>query len=142
MLRKIVLIFLSFLLVSCGPIYRTDYEYSPPSSSQGRVCANNCLLAKQYCESRIRQCNNQCLDNEQTCRMSENLVNATMSLLKKNDPNKKNVKSDYSSNCVNQRYSCERNCQEDCTSNYNICHQNCGGKVLTHRKCEMFCEEN
>lgn len=41
--------FAAFVLVGCGPQYRTYTSYHPPGDNDGRQCVNTCLDRKSLC---------------------------------------------------------------------------------------------
>ena len=113
-------IVLAMLLVSCGPVYRTTYDYTPPPTAEGKTCAVQCEtirmqceqiedLKKEQCEFRARIDHERCLE-----------------------------KSGSSTRCSRDTCSVDR---EACVSRYNSCYRTCGGTVAEDRACVSGCDE-
>lgn len=135
------------LLASCGPPqpqYRTDYELIAPSSSTGKMCANNCLLAQTNCRQ-------SCQLQEQSCRQIEQLQQENNYLqerreydeyvqsrtregkrIKRSPPSRHGGFSSFSQCDTLQ-------CEAQCDQSFNICYGNCGGKVIPHTICVENC---
>ncbi len=112
--------FISFLLilnlVSCGPVYTTEYEILPPGNEFGAMCANNCLLLKANCE-------NYCVDRENQTRLIKKLA-------KKNGETKFLDEFRFTSG--------NDSCSRRCTIDYHTCHTNCGGSIITHTRTNTY----
>jgi len=122
------------LLAACGPQLATQYEIVPPPSDSGRYCANNCLIMKDQCEQNCWAQKNNC---EQQNRIDGHLDYLTY-MASRNMDNKpiKKGPDDFRGNNW-----CEADsCLMRCTQNFNVCHTNCGGKVIPHTYCTAFCE--
>ena len=134
-------LFILFLLVfslgslsACSPVYKTEYQFTPPETAEGIACANNCLDA-------LHSCTGSCQSKETECRYIEDLKSELeyqlyireQSLLKKAVERKR-------SSFTNYRH-CNTGCKKQCQSSQRICHSNCGGGVAKHRYCSAFCDE-
>ncbi len=126
---------LLFLLTACGPMYQTDYQMVPPDSQEGRLCANNCLLANQVCEQQCRTTGQQCRQNEDLRAENEYLRERNEALAKGKQP-----KDDSYYSRINH-FACadDDECTESCQAHYRICHTNCGGQAIPHTYCVAFC---
>ena len=49
------------LMTSCAPEQKTVYQYSPPTSPQGRACVDECKQAHNVCESLCVKESPQCI---------------------------------------------------------------------------------
>lgn len=95
------------VLSACGPIY----DYTPPESPEGRVCAAQCVNTKSYCEqaehSRYQQCQanyNLGQQNYQSCKAAGGTFCSSPSI------------------CLGPNtYRCDEN--------YRACFSACGGKI-------------
>ncbi len=47
-MHKYLLLPLLFL-TACGPVYNTEYTLTPPTSAQGKQCANQCFYTRGGC---------------------------------------------------------------------------------------------
>lgn len=104
-------------LSACGPIYKTNYSYMPPKSSQGMMCITNCTSAQTNCEQleelKKENCEHQSEIEYQLC---------------------KNSGDKY---CIHK--SCYSSEYGRCRSKFNECYQSCGGTVTTQQVCTAFC---
>jgi hypothetical protein len=46
----IVLVLGCYFNVGCGPIYRTNYSFTPPKTPEGKVCASQCDSTQLHCK--------------------------------------------------------------------------------------------
>lgn len=132
---RMVFIALLAALTACGPVLTTEFEIVPPPTEQGRMCANNCLMMKDNCER-------DCWDQRQSCEQM-NQVQSSLQYLSyvaaRNSEGKplKRSADDFSGG----RYCSADECLQHCVQNYNVCHTNCGGKVIPHTFCTAFCDQ-
>lgn len=120
----------STLMTACGPVYSTSYSFVPPQSHRGRRCVNRCIPQKSVCQ-------NNCSMLKQACHMQANAIaepayQAYLTQMRKQGaaPNRTiRYFADYSS--------CRDRC--GCQANYNQCYTNCGGQIVPHTVCTMFC---
>lgn len=120
----------SVLMSACGPVYSTSYSYVPPKSYRGRMCLNQCLSQKSMCQ-------NNCSMLKQSCHMQANAMaepayHAYLHQMKRQGKTPwRNISyfADYSS--------CRDNC--GCQGNYRQCYTSCGGRIIPHTVCTMFC---
>jgi hypothetical protein len=130
----ILLLGLIMPLGGCGPQFTTEYEIVPPASDTGRMCANNCLLVKDQCEHSCWSQQQQC---EQMSTLQENLD--YMTYVAGRQAAGAPIKRDRSSF---NSYRCDSGgCLDRCTQNFNVCHTNCGGRIIPHTYCTAFCDE-
>ena len=120
-------------LVSCGPIYKTVYTFTPPLSTQGKFCANQCEQIRQGCRTN-------CLLKQQIC-LSEAKQEAQIDFdayveerkqLKR--PLKKGLGDFYHPSCRLD------SCEDDCDADHRACFTNCGGRIDAATVCIAFCE--
>lgn len=120
----------TFLLLSCGPIYETQYRYTPPADAQGRACIAQCEVGKSQCrinadlraENRQLRCEREARDDFERCLTVQGA-----------DPEK--------SHC--QRRICSLSSsgsdQDQCESDHRVCFQGCGGVVSSQQVCSFNC---
>jgi len=124
------------LLTSCSPKYQTSYDIIPPPTHSGRICANTCLLAKTNCEQT-------CDLQQMTCRERERLESQDdyqRYVVIQGAAGRPVVRSQRN---FTRYYDCSSNaCMSNCTNTYHLCHSNCGGQVIPHSTCAMFCPDN
>lgn len=112
---------------ACVPIYRTDYDFTPPADRIGRLCAAECDVGRRACrvdarshaQAQLKQCQAQAQQDYQNC------LTAT------DDPQQR-------------RYCYLRECDahadySSCDTTYRSCFGGCGGAVIKVRKCVLNC---
>lgn len=129
-MRAILLVVAGLMLVSCGPIYQTEYRYTPPADSQGRACVAHCDVGKSQCritadlraENRQLRCERESAQDFERCLTTQGA-----------DPEK--------SRC--QRRICsESSASSDravCEDDHRVCFQGCGGVVDSTQVCTFNC---
>lgn len=131
---KFWLLGLLFITTACGPVYTTDYQLIAPRTEQGRMCANNCMLASQNCKLTCQNSNLQC---EQTAR-----YRARSKFLEyKNDRLAAGKEVKRSEDSFYHTYDCGTSeCDENCDAMMHSCYTTCGGQVVPHTYCSAFCK--
>lgn len=130
--RYFTLITILLFLSGCGPVYKTEYTYQPPRTDVGKMCATQCMQAKnnsqQLCEMR-----------NQTCEMTAK-QNATIQYLEYKESQRAAGKPIKKSEIdFDDSYLCDSSC--DGTNDYNQCYQTCGGVVTSYQVCTAFCKQ-
>ena len=95
----------------CGPTI--VYDFVPPESPEGRLCAAQCSNTKVYCETTARAIHQSC---ESSYQMAVQSYNACKEAGRKHCL--------YPSACYYSGGS-------DCAANYRACFTLCGGRVQT-----------
>lgn len=128
--RVTMLLSVLTLVSACGPIYKTTYTYDPPDAWSGRKCVNRCLAVQSRCKIACRRSNQACIANAQ----DEGAFRYRQYARKQRRAGKKIVlgPGDFT-----DTQACHESC--GCGTNYRECYLNCGGKVITHRRCVAFC---
>ena len=114
-------------LTGCGPMYQTEYIYTPPKSQTGNACVFQCENSKQQCqqiqEMRSEDCERRAEYDYQRC---EDRIY---------DREGRDAKW----------YECSReSCTADverCEATYRSCYQSCGGKVEAQTRCVSNCDQ-
>lgn len=124
----------AFFLSACGPIYETQYQIVSPRTMEGRMCANNCLLAQTNCQQHCQMASQQCEYTERL-EAENDYLRYVEERRRKGREIKRSEESFYSG------YACDDDdCVEQCAGNYHLCHTNCGGQVIATTVCTAFCE--
>ena len=119
---------------ACGPVYKTEYSFTAPSTQAGKTCANQCLDARQSCY-------NLCNNNEQECRDKAALDAKLAYLEYANTRLLSNKEIDRNlSSFENYSHCAAKSCEAQCADSHRICHVNCGGGVLEKTYCTSFCD--
>ena len=127
---------LAFLAVgfnACGPVFKTNYTYIPPKTSQGQACVFQCQNTQQHCEQLEEMRYERCLDRNEAdyyrCLRDQRYVY-----------NYKKGRQECVENCYCSRGYCSRD-EERCGEQYRGCYQTCGGEVLAETICVSNCEQ-
>lgn len=129
-MRTLLLSFATLLLSACGPIYETQYRYTPPGDAEGRACIAQCDVGKTQCrinadlraENRQLRCEREAARDFERCLTTQGA-----------DPEK--------SQC-HRRLCSENSASEDhaqCDADHRVCFQGCGGVVDSTRVCTFNC---
>ncbi len=113
--------------IGCGPVYRTDYQFTPPSSSTGKVCASNCENSKYQCQQIEQMRADQCQDR---ARLEMQRCEDNVRWREGREPKWYECGMD----------SCSAD-TERCESQYRSCFTACGGKVDAQTICVANCEQ-
>ncbi|WP_339862906.1 hypothetical protein [Paremcibacter congregatus] len=130
-------------LSACGgPRYQTVYDYTPPTDGQGRMCLNQCLDSKTYCERSGQQVQ---LEQKKVC-LTEESARADAEFhhyMREMKQAGEKIEKDYYD--FYRDYSCNRydgrRSDPSCEVNYRACYQNCGGEVRAQTFCVANCDE-
>lgn len=117
-------------LAACGPVYETEYRYTPPGDVEGRACVAHCEAGKAQCrvtadlraENRQLRCEREAAQDFERCLTTQGA-----------DPEK--------SKC-HRRYCSEGDAGGDraqCADDYRVCFQGCGGVVDSSQVCTFNC---
>lgn len=126
-MRNLFLIAMALLVSSCGPIYETNYRYTPPADPLSRPCVSQCLSDKGQCrniaelknENANLRCERDARDDYERCLG--------------------NAKGEQGKNSCNRR-SCSSTADfGSCEVDYRTCFQSCGGVIDTERVCTFNC---
>ena len=99
----------SLALSACGPTIL--YNYDAPATTEGKMCAQQCVNTKMYCEQSQQTVYQQCTSN----------YNMQM--------NNYNNCRRYEGNYCQAPPTCYAPNTWSCEENYRQCFTNCGGKV-------------
>ena len=120
------------LLSACGPIYKTEYAYTPPASSMGQMCVSQCLQNKSVNEQMCQMRNDACRSQAR-----QNAMYQFEAYRNERKSDGKKVRKDLSD--FDQSYLCSDSC--DSTPTFNACYSACGGQVLERQICTAFCNQ-
>lgn len=117
------------VLVACGPIYSTDYNFFAPEDPQGRACVSMCRSAKNYC---VQAAESRADLQESRCELeAERDYERCLARSRPED-----AKSCYRRPCMNPGVNDAR-----CESEFRSCYMDCGGDIETIRSCHFNCPE-
>lgn len=121
-----------FCLSACGPVYKTDYQYVPPKSNNGKLCAVQCTESKAYCKQACNARKSQCLSLARREAMHQYRLYKDQQLEYGKPVKKSPSDFEYSSQC-------EQSC--GCNDMFNLCYQTCGGVIKENKVCVAFCDK-
>ncbi len=119
-------------IAGCGPVYKTTFNYQPPASDMGRMCAAQCLQARTTCESMCTMQNQNCV-----AQAKQDALNEFEAYKAKQHAKGKPIKKTPAD--FENTLSCDQAC--GCGNTFNMCYQTCGGTVTPHRECVAFCDK-
>jgi len=126
-MRQVFAVIAALLVVACGPIYETNYRFTPPSDPLSRPCVTQCLADKSQCrniaelkaENANLRCERDARDDYERCLG--------------------NAKGDQGKSSCNRR-SCSSPVETGfCEADYRTCFQSCGGVIDEERVCTFNC---
>lgn len=126
-MKNILAVIAALLVVSCGPIYETNYRYTPPSDPLSRSCVTQCLADKGQCrntadlkaENQRLRCELDARDDYERCLS--------------------NSQGEQGRSACSRR-TCSDNAQYgQCEGDYRTCFQSCGGIIDEERVCTFNC---
>lgn len=126
-MRKLFMLIAALLVVSCGPIYETNYRYTPPQDPLSRPCISQCLADKGQCrntadlkaENQRLRCELEARDDYERCLSNAN--------------------GEQGRNSCHRRTCSENASYGQCGSDYHTCFQSCGGIIDEERVCTFNC---
>ena len=136
----ITLLVICSILVGCGPVYQTSYLFKPPTTENGRNCANRCLSKQQECYHQCQNITAQCESRKEVANLAEALVESwkksSLSTDKPHNPSATRYRS-HQTDCQKD----EQKCMSRCDSIHRLCHENCGGVVIREVTCIRNCDK-
>jgi hypothetical protein len=133
--RCTLLAFGLLVLAACsGPAAKT-FTYDLPPTPGGRICANQCVEAKDYCKQDcsldLRRCvgtiQAQALKDYDQYTRDQFAAHAAIELRPRDFERTGPCDNDFKS------------CSDDCEGHYQLCYQGCGGAVSTTTSCQFLC---
>jgi hypothetical protein len=132
-LRSLLIgVWLTVMLVGCGPVYKREYAFVPPKSDVGKMCTAQCVQGKNRCEQRCRR------DTER-CRAHAREEAIYQFEQYKRERRRLGQEVKKSINDFDRGYTCETAC--NCEPTFRDCYAACGGQVLQRDVCVAFCDK-
>jgi hypothetical protein len=123
-------------VAACGPVYRTNYELTPPQTAEGRMCVTQCQQTKSTCQSagydRYQRCK-----SEQRAYAERKFNEYRIQQLLLNEKITKSQRHFYGGYSCSHEQSYKGGCEQDFIG----CFSTCGGKVTPHIVCTANCEK-
>lgn len=137
LLGRLAMLFgLTALLAACGPIYDTEYTYTPPPGARGQACVSSCEADKSACAYSCRRETQECQNEKERVADREYRRYERW----RRDQNLPVEKSRYD---FMPSYSCpwESDCTNVCEAEYRACYTGCGGRIDARQVCVMGCNQ-
>jgi hypothetical protein len=143
-LRNALLCAATLALAACGgPRYQTFVSYAPPATAEGRQCILQCQNLRMACRQEKNEHVQECRRNAETQAHLESVKRiAEYAITATNDPATgrppplpRDAKPRYGV-CENQGHRIEG----QCTADFDLCYQNCGGLVNHTTQCVANCQ--
>jgi hypothetical protein len=120
---------------ACGPMYETVYDYNPPPTAEGRLCASQCTqianLCRQNCELKEQRCLSDA--RQRGAWAYEDYVREQQA---RKEPITRSIDDfTYDSDCYTAS-----SCKSECMVSHNQCFTTCGGAVTSRQVCTAFCK--
>jgi len=109
-----------FVLPACH--YVSDFKYTPPATSVGKMCVMECLSRRLHCQQTCNIARENCDVNH-----DENDYYQYMAY---HDEQMARHEKETKFMIYKNKTKCQASNQCLCVVNYNICYQDCGGIVL------------
>lgn len=133
-------------MAGCNPQYRTFTAYSPPEDHAGRRCLARCQDSRQLCRQGVSLDVQQCRIDAQGEAQTENLrMMAEYHLyLRQFQAGYAEHAPEAPSTVRPDYWRCDHRAsgmEGQCTADYDLCYQNCGGIVTFTTRCVANCED-
>lgn len=138
-----VVLALAFGLAACGPMMETRYEFTPPTSSAGMQCVQNCQADQSMCQNHARDAKDQCRKDadhkaERDYRKAKDEYIYALKLYAADSTKFPKPNEPYKSSP--SYYQCN-NLGSECVGQYNTCYRSCGGVIQEHQVCVANCDQ-
>ena len=127
------------LLVACSPRYQTFTSYTPPPDDGGQQCLAQCSSTRQTCrqsgQTGVQQCRSQA-ETEAHLETVRRLAAYSIQVERGGETELPGPASPNYGRCDGEAAGVEQQCKAD----YDLCYQNCGGRVDYTTHCVANCE--
>lgn len=133
----------ALLLSACGPQIRTQYDYTPPQSSEGMQCLSSCQATSTQCQADLEFRKDQCrADAEREAEFEFRLRRSEYQVAIGRfqvDPIRYPLPDKPQKPYVST-YHCD-NMSNTCESQFRTCYRSCGGQIRETQVCVANCEQ-
>ena len=126
---------LIFQLASCGPIYSTDYRFTPPAGKSAGPAGKSAGRCLDRCQADSDHCRREQADQKEFCEeQNQQLMDSCNRkiLADKNRP------ANWTE--CGRQLSCDYP-ESVCDQDYRGCYRECGGTVTEEQVCVMNCDQ-
>lgn len=133
--RLLAPLLLVLTLAACGPIYDTQYHFTPPADPTGRQLVGQCRMSRDMCRQNCEMREMSCKSDARSYGMRE-YHRYVEQRRRERAPIKRSPDSFVSD------YHCNSgSCVDSCDGNYRACYVESGGTVRAQRVCTAFCDQ-
>jgi hypothetical protein len=134
---------LTFLLLAALSVFGAcatspatkSVSYTLPATPGGRMCANQCLEAQDYCRQSCDISLRQCVTDVQATAIGDYDKYTREQFSSHEAIELRPSDFERQAPCNNRR----KDCAEDCDHHYQSCYADCGGQVNVTSSCQFFC---
>lgn len=133
----------TLLLTACGPQIKTQYDYTPPASSEGMQCLSSCQAASTQCQADLEYRKGQCradAEREAEFEFRQRQVNYQIAVGRSQVDPVKYPLPDRPQKPYVSTYHCD-NMSNTCEAQYRTCYRSCGGRIQERQVCVANCEQ-
>lgn len=124
---------LCLLTPACGKSVPTAPKFELPGNPGGRMCINQCRVAKDYCRENCALEQRRCMTDVQTQAMKDYDYYAQEQF-------QMHLPLDLRPSDFEKPEKCKPDsCYDSCESPYRSCFETCGGKIVATTSCQFFC---
>jgi hypothetical protein len=133
------------MLVGCSPQYRTFASYTPPATDNGRQCVAQCLDMRRTCRGQSDQEIEQCRVSAQRDALAETVLRQAAYQIdrQQHEAGKAEAPSSHPAVVQPNYRRCDQqagNLAEQCSADFDLCYQNCGGAIDYSTQCVANCD--
>lgn len=133
--RLFLMLAVAATVAACGPVYDTQYHFTPPADPTGRQLAGQCRVVQNMCKQNCQMREHACRADARAEGMMEYQAYVA-ERRRKNLPIKRSPESFVST------YMCgSGNCEDACEDDYRGCYVEAGGQIRAQRVCVAFCDQ-
>ncbi|MGE3623068.1 MAG: hypothetical protein AB7H77_04230 [Bdellovibrionales bacterium] len=133
-MRLPVLILIAFILAACGGGPGKTYSFTPPTTTGGRMCVNQCRMSVDYCKESCDINYRKCVHKVQVQALKDYDKYTREEYASGGHPDLTLQDFERMTPCNETHDSCYNGCE---TGN-KTCYETCGGKVEVKPSCGGF----
>jgi hypothetical protein len=129
------------MLLGCSPQYRTLASYTPPATDTGRQCVTQCLDTRRSCRGQSGQQIEQCRVSAQRDALAETVLRQAAYQMDRQQHEAGKAEAPRAAQPDYRR--CDQqagNLAEQCSADFDLCYQNCGGAIDYSTQCVANCD--
>lgn len=133
--RLFLMLVVAATVAACGPVYDTQYHFTPPADPTGRQLAGQCRVVQNMCKQN-------CQMREHACRADARAEGMMEYQAYVAERRRKNLPIKRSPDSFVSTYMCgSSSCEDACEDDYRSCYVEAGGQIRAQRVCVAFCDQ-